>query len=290
MNRDNLRHSRRLMLALAITLTFMLVEIAGGVLSGSLALLADAAHMAMDAAALALALWASWRASRHATERHSFGYRRQQTLAAFINGFTLLLLSVWIIVEAILRLLTPQPIQAEMMLWVGIIGLGANVAAYRILHRGEDVNIRAAAAHVLADLLGSLAAVAAALVILATGWLAADPLLSILIAALILRTAYRLLRETGHVLLEGIPPGFDQDRLKAELPENVPDIVDVHHVHAWAMTPDKPFFLTMHATITEQADADGVLRDAMAFVKSEFGIDHVTIQIERRHCPDHQNC
>lgn len=282
--------SRLLIAAFAITITFMVVEVVGGLLSGSLALLADAAHMATDAAALGLALWAAWRARIPANEIHSFGYRRQQTLAAFINGFTLLLLTVWIIVEAVQRLLTPQAIQAEMMLLVGVIGLGANVLVFMILHRGENVNVRAASAHVLADLLGSVGAVSAAVIILLTGWLAADPLLSILIALLILRTAYGLLRETGHVLLEGIPPGFDQNRLQRELPAAVTDIIDVHHIHAWALTPDKPFFLTMHATITEQADADGVLRDARAYVKSHFDIDHVTIQIERRHCPDQESC
>lgn len=286
------RHNRRrLIAALAVTLMFMVVEVAGGLLSGSLALLADAAHMATDAASLGLALWAALRAQTPANEVLSFGYRRHQTLAAFINGFTLLLLSGWIIVEAVQRLLQPQPIDSSLMLMIGVIGLGANVLAFAILHhRNANVNVRAAAAHVLGDLLGSVAAVAAASIILLTGWLAADPLLSMLIALLILRTAWRLLRETGHVLLEGIPPGFDQARLEAELPAAVPDIVEVHHIHAWALTPDKPFFLTMHATVREEADADRVLSHARDFVRHAFEIEHVTIQIERRMCPDHKSC
>ena len=283
--------SRLLGTAFAITFVFMLVEIVGGLLAGSLALLADAAHMATDTAALGLGLWAARQSTLPANEVHSFGYRRHQTMAAFINGFALLLLAGWIIVEAVQRILTPQPIDAGTMLVIAILGLVVNVIAFAILQQGEsNINVRAAAAHVLGDLLGSVAAISAAVIIYFSGWLAADPLLSILIAGLILRVGWRLLRETGHVLLEGIPPGFDEDRLKTELPAAVPDILDVHHIHAWALTPDKPFFLTMHTTITEQADADSVLRHARSFVQAEFGIDHVTIQIERRHCPDHENC
>ena len=283
--------SRALAIAFVLTLTFMIVEIIGGLVSGSLALLADAAHMATDAAALGLALWASWQSRIPANEVHSFGYRRHQTMAAFINGFALLLLAGWIIVEAVQRLLTPQPVMAGTMLSIALLGLVVNIIVFAILHRGQkNINVRAAAAHVLGDLLGSIAAILAAVIIYLTGWIAADPLLSILIAILILYTGRQLLREAGHVLLEGIPPGFDEERLKAELPVAVPDILDVHHVHAWALTPDKPFFLTMHATIDEQADADSILRHAKAFVQTEFEIDHVTIQIERRHCPDHENC
>lgn len=284
-------NNRRLAAAFAITITFMLVEIVGGVLSGSLALLADAAHMATDAAALGLALWAALQSQTPASERHSFGYRRHQTIAAFINGFVLLLLAGWIVIEAIQRLITPEPVAAGLMLWVAVLGLIVNIIAFIILHHSEsNINVRAAAAHVLGDLLGSAAAISAAVIIYFTGWLAADPLLSIVIAILILIAGWQLLRETGHVLLEGIPPGFDRGRLERELPVAVPEIHDVHHIHAWALTPDKPFFLTMHASISEQADADSVLRNARAFVQTEFGIDHVTIQIERRHCPDHENC
>lgn len=285
-HRHGYRHWR-LITALGVTIVFLLVEITGGLLSGSLALLADAAHMATDAAALGLALHAALRAEAPANVVHSYGYRRHQTLAAFINGFTLLLLAAWIVIEALQRLLFPQPIDAGFMLGVGVLGLIANVAVFVILHHGDpNVNVRAASAHVLGDLLGSLGAITAALVIYFTGWLAADPLLSILIAALIVRVAYSLLRETGHVLLEGIPPGFDQARLESELPVAVPGIREVHHIHAWALTPDKPFFLTMHATVIETADVDAVLRDAREFVQTAFEIDHVTIQIERSVCPD----
>lgn len=284
------RNTRLLGAAFAITFIFMLVEIVGGLLAGSLALLADAAHMATDTTALGLGLWAARQSALPANEVHSFGYRRHQTMAAFINAFVLLLLAGWIIVEAVQRLLVPQPIEAGTMLLIAVLGLVVNIIAFAILQQGEsNINVRAAAAHVLGDLLGSVAAITAALVIYFTGWLGADPLLSIVIAGLILHVGWRLLRETGHVLLEGIPPGFDEGRLKSELPAAVPAIVDVHHIHAWALTPDKPFFLTMHTTINEQADADSVLRDARAFVQTEFGIDHVTIQIERRHCPDHED-
>lgn len=287
-DRTNLQ---RLLTALAITLVFMIVEITGGLLSGSLALLADAGHMATDAAALALALWAAWQARIPANEIHSYGYRRHQVMAAFINGFALLLLAGWIVIEAIQRLITPEPVAAGLMLLIAVIGLLANMAAYGVLHGGQsNINVRAAAAHVLGDLLSSAGAIVAAVIILFTGWLAADPLLSILIAALILYAGIRLLRESGHVLLEGIPPGFDQRRLEAELPAAIPDIVNVHHIHAWALTPDKPFYLTMHATITEHADADTVLRQARHFVQETFEIDHVTIQVERRVCPEHKRC
>lgn len=282
--------TRRLMAALVITGIYMLVEIAGGLLSGSLALLADAGHMATDNAALLLALWASHRAKAPASAEHTYGYRRYKILAALINGLTLLLLSGWIIIEAIQRLLAPSEVLGELMLVIALGGLLVNLVAFKILHAGSsDMNVRAATAHVMGDLMGSVAAILAAGIIMFTGWYTADPLLSIVVALIILKTGWGFVQETWHILVEGIPPGFDEKALKNEMPKAVPGIINIHHVHAWSLTTDKPYFLTLHVTVEEDASNDGVLQAVRSFVQKRFDIDHVTIQIEQGSCPDNEN-
>lgn len=278
----------KLVPALVITLLFMFVEIAGGIITGSLALLADAGHMAIDNAALMLALWAGRQANIPATSTHTFGYRRYKILAAFINGLTLLLLSAWIIFEAVQRLFTPPDILGGPMLAVAAGGLIVNLVVFKILHTGRmDINVRVATAHVVGDLMGSLAAIVAAVIILATGWLQADPLLSIVVALIILKSGRNFVRETWHVLVEGIPPGFDQEALKTELPDAVDGVIDVHHIHAWSLTTEKPYFLTLHLTVKQDISNDVVLKATKEFVQKRFDIDHITIQVEQNHCPDH---
>ena len=287
---DHHTSSTLLGVALALTASFMVVELAGGLLAGSLALIADAGHMLTDTAALALA-WAATRiAVRPADTRRSFGYQRLRVLATFVNGCALLFIVAWIAIEAVQRLLNPVPVNAWALLWIGGLGFGLNLLVFALLRRGDahDMNIAAATLHVVSDLLGSLAAVVAAVVILWSGWLRIDPLLSLLVGALIVRSALALVRRSAHILMEGSPDWLDVAELRATLEERVPAIHDVHHVHAWLVGP-KEILLTMHASVGLAADHAAVLRKAKALLAERYGITHATIQIEVEGCAD-ENC
>ncbi|MES0872619.1 cation diffusion facilitator family transporter [Sinimarinibacterium thermocellulolyticum] len=283
---------RRLKLALALTAGFMLVEVIGGIFSGSLALLADAGHMLTDVLALALALWARHQTLRPADAQRSYGYHRLPVLAAFVNGLALLAIIVWIGIEAVQRLLTPPPVAGELMLGVAAAGLLVNIAAFFVLRgarhdhdHAHDLNLRGALLHVLGDLLGSAAAIVAAVVILVTGWMPIDPLLSLLVAALILRSAWRLVRESAHVLLEGTPEGFDAAQFADRLVADVAGVRGVHHVHHWMLTPERSL-MTLHAELADAVDDDRVVREIKAWVKSHYRVAHVTVQTERGGCAD----
>ncbi|NIM28884.1 MAG: cation diffusion facilitator family transporter [Gammaproteobacteria bacterium] len=270
-----------------ITAGFMAVEAAGGLLAGSLALLADAGHMFTDTAALAFA-WLAFRlARRPADAERSYGYHRFQVLAAFLNGVVLIAIVVWIVAEAVERLREPVEILGGLMLAVAVIGLLANVVAYVILHGGsrDNLNVRGALLHVMGDLLGSAAAIVAALVIIATDWKPIDPILSVLVALLILRSAWALVRQSTHVLLEGTPSEIDVSELKAALVENVPEIDDVHHVHVWTLATGK-LVMTLHAHVTEGSDSQRALRSIHSICRERFGVTHVTVQIEHGRCAD----
>lgn len=283
---------KRVGIALALTATFMVVEVVGGVLSGSLALLADAGHMLTDSLALGLALLAFRISARPADARRSYGYHRFQTLAAFVNGLGLVAIVVWILVEAAGRLFDPPPIAGGLMLTVAAAGLLVNVASFLVLHGGdhENLNVRGAMLHVLGDLLGSVAAIAGAAVILLTGWLPIDPLLSVFVALLILRSAWDLIARSAHILLEGAPEWLDVDRMQAALVESVPEIDGIHHVHVWGLTPQR-LMLTMHVSVRRNdADPDrnatGTVRRIKQLLRAEFGIVHSTIEIEWGACAD----
>ena len=216
----------------------MLVEVAGGLLSGSLALLADAGHMLTDAAALALA-WAGFRIGRRAADaRRTFGYMRMEVLAGLINALTLFALVAWILFEAVRRLRQPVEVLSGPMLVVAVIGLLVNIAVFAILHRGDrdHVNIRGAMLHVIGDMLGSVAAIAAAVTIRVTGWMPIDPILSVLVCLLILRAAWSLLRSASHILMEGAPPDIDVEDIRRHLIDTVPGVAEVQHVHVWSIT------------------------------------------------------
>ena len=266
----------------------MLGEIAGGIISGSLALLADAGHMLANFIALAMA-WAAFRAARRASDwRHSFGFDRFQILVAFVNGLSLFAIAGWIIFETIGRLRAPHEILGETMLAVAAVGLAVNIAAFVILSGAEreNLNIRAAAIHVMGDLLGSAAAILAALVILLTGWLPADPILSLLVALLILRSAWLVVKKSGHILLEGAPEGLDTQTVAADLMSHIPEIDTVHHVHAWSITQERPM-MTLHARIASKpaaADAPAIAGEVVGAIKSRlkarFGVTHATVEIE----------
>lgn len=278
---------RRLMWAFVIIAVFMVVEIVGGVISGSLALLADAGHMASDAAALAFSWLAIRIGKREATARLSYGFRRVEILAAFVNGLALFAIAAWIVVEAVRRALEPAPILGGPMLAVAVAGLAANVAAFFVLFRGshDNLNLRSALLHVVGDLLGSVAAIAAALVILGTGWTPIDPILSVLVAVIILKSAWGVVRSAGHILLEGTPPGVSIAEVKADLERHVPLVCDVHHIHVWSITADT-HLLTLHVVPREGAAPREVIAAVSARLAERFGVDHVTIQVEESPCAD----
>ncbi len=273
--------------AFALTATFMVVEFAGGLFAQSLALIADAGHMLTDSAALALA-WAATRiAARPADQRRSFGYQRLRVLAAFVNGCALLFIVAWIGFEALQRLVTPVAVKANAMLWIGSIGLTVNLVVFALLRRGDehDLNIAAASLHVLGDLLGSVAAIIAAVVILWTGWLPVDPLLSLLVCILIVRSALALVRRSAHILMEGSPDWLDVSEMRNTLVEHVPAIRDVHHVHAWLVGPQQTL-VTMHAVVSPDANQSAVLKETHLVLAERFGITHATIQVEIEGCSD----
>jgi cobalt-zinc-cadmium efflux system protein len=283
-------NARTLGWVLLLITVFMVVEVIGGLVSGSLALLADAAHMATDAMALALAFFAALAARRPADQKHSYGHQRIPVLAAFVNGFTLILLAGWIIFEAVQRLMSPQPVLAGVMLVVAAGGLLVNLIALRALHGGHshDINTQGAMAHVIGDLLGSVAAILAAVIVMFTGWVRIDPLLSMLVAGLIIVSGGRLMRRAGHVLLEGVPPGISPAEVARVLNEEIEGIDGpdgIHHVHAWSLAPGKPL-VTLHARVAEGIDAQRTLEAIHALLDRRFGVDHATVQIEFAPCPD----
>ena len=285
-NESNLK---RVMIALVLTGTFMFVEIVGGILSGSLALLADAGHMLTDTMALALAAAAFHVSKRPPGGSLTYGYQRFQILAAFVNGLSLLFIVGWILYEAVERFVNPRDILGETMLVVAAAGLVVNVIAFAVLHSGDqdNLNIRGAALHVAGDLLGSVAAIVAAIVIIYTGWTLIDPILSVAVAMLILRSAWSLLKRSAHVLLEGAPDWLDVSDMQERVVANVPGVSGIHHVHVWGLTPQQ-LMLTMHVTLADDVPSQSVVvRSVKAFVEQEYGIGHSTVEVEVDGCADH---
>jgi cobalt-zinc-cadmium efflux system protein len=272
---------RRVVLAALLTGGFMFAEVIGGIVSGSLALMADAAHMLTDTGSLLLA-WLGYKlASRPADPERSFGFGRMKVLAAFTNGVLLILLALWIVWEAVNRLLLPSPVLGELMLGVAVLGLVVNVMAFAILHGGghkEDINLRGALWHVAGDLLGSVAAILAAILILWQGWYIADPLLSILVAGLALFGGLRIVRDAGHILIEGTPDGLEASRIIADLKAHVPGIAGVSHVHAWALTESRPL-VTLDVTLAPGASAETVRRAVKERLAHAFGASHSTVEV-----------
>ena len=276
------------MVALVLTGAFMIVEVVGGIISGSLALLADAGHMLTDTMALALAAMAFYVSRRPPDGNLTFGYQRFQILAAFVNGLSLLAVVGWILFEAINRFISPNEILGETMLAVAAAGLAVNLISFAVLHSGdqENLNIRGAALHVAGDLLGSVAAIVAALVIIYTGWTLIDPILSVAVAALILKSAWSLVKRSAHILLEGAPEWLNVQMMQDRIVAGVPGVCEIHHVHIWGLTPQE-LMLTMHMSVTDDASQSEVIRHAKRFLKDEYGIGHATIEVDVDGCSDH---
>ncbi|NVK21308.1 MAG: cation transporter [Kangiellaceae bacterium] len=287
---DNENHAypvgsrNRMLWALLLTGIFMLVEMIGGVISGSLALLADAGHMLTDTAALLLAFYAMRMSAKPADDKRTFGYGRMQVLAAYTNGIFLIALTGWIVWEAVQRFYQPNPIQSGSMLVVAILGLLVNLAVFKILHNASEtnINIRSALLHVLGDLLGSVGAIIAALIIWKWNILWVDPLLSVFVSILILRSAVRIVNDSSHILLEGTP----NDRTLAVIEKDllrIEGVLDIHHMHLWSLN-EQEAVMTFHALIDHRYSSDELIDLMLICLKNRHNIEHATIQVEQSQC------
>jgi cobalt-zinc-cadmium efflux system protein len=271
---------RALAVALVLTASYTVVEVVGGIVAGSLALLADAVHMLSDNVALAVALVAAWLATKPATPERTYGYKRAEVLAALANGVMLVVLAIWIFFEAATRLGDPGDVLGGWMLAIALVGLAVNVAAGLVLFRArsDNLNVEGAFRHVFADLLGSLGVAVAGVVILTTGWVEADALVSILIGVLVLGSAWSILRDSTTILLEAAPRGVDTTEVGRRLAA-APGVVEVHDLHVWTITSGFPA-LSAHVLVRPGEDCHARRRELEQLLHAEFGIDHTTLQVD----------
>lgn len=274
------RATRALRVALIVTATFLVAEVVGGIVSNSLALLADAGHMLTDVGALGLSLFVAWFSRQAASPQKTYGYLRWEILAALLNGAALLVISVWICVEAVLRFREPEPIATGVMLTVAVAGLLVNIAAAWVLHGSHEhnMNVRGAYLHVLGDLLASVATIAAAVVIRTTGWVEADPVASILSTILIVRGAWRLVSEAVNVLLEATPAHISVADVRARLAA-IAHVESIHDLHVWTVTSGV-IAMSAHAIVRDAEHHQTVLESVHDAMRG-IGIGHVTMQLER---------
>ncbi len=280
-------NSRRLAVTLGLVVVYMVAEVVGGLLSGSLALLADAGHMLSDAAALGLCLFALWIARRPATPRRTWGYHRIEILAALANGVTLVVLAVFILREAVERFRAPAVVDAPVMMAIAAGGLVINLVSLRILSGGKDgsLNVRGAWLHVLTDALGSVQAIAAGVLIQVFGWTWADPVASVLISFLVVYSAWHLLRDTVGVLMEGAPSHIDVDEVRQAL-MGLGCVRDVHDLHVWTITSGMES-LSCHVVVDDGQCYREALTEVRAMLHDRFGIDHLTVQVEPLELVEH---
>ena len=272
---------QRLAFVLGITAVFMAIEFAGGIVSNSLALIADAAHMLTDVAALGLSLFVLWFSRRPARPQKTYGYLRLEILAALLNGVTLVVIACGIFWQAYQRLLRPEPVEGGLMLIVAIAGLIVNIVAAFLLHGSAEhnLNLRGAYLHVMGDLVGSAGAIIAAILILTTGLLIADPAISIIVGLLILVSSWKLVRESVDVLLEAVPSHIDLSAVRQAL-DDIPGVDNVHDLHVWTVTSGY-FAMSGHAVVQNPEQNQRVLQEIHRRMREQFGISHVTVQLER---------
>ena len=284
-------NQRKILISFVLIFTFMIVEAVGGVISGSLALLAYAGHMLTDAMALALAYMAFRFGSRAADSKRTFGYLRFEVLAGFINAVTLFAIVAWIVYEAWGRLQAPPVILAGPMMIVAVLGLLINLLVLWIMTRGdtEHVNVKGAILHVIGDLLGSVGAILAAVIIYLTGWTPIDPILSVLVAALILRSAWKLLAKSIHILLEGAPEDASPEKVEQGLMSAVPGLAAVSHVHVWQLTSGRTM-ATLHVRPNVDEEARAVVKRVEAVLREQFSIEHATVGIDWNSEADENVC
>ncbi|EIJ78391.1 CzcD [Bacillus methanolicus PB1] len=283
-------NKKALFLSLLLISSFMVVEVIGGIITNSLALLSDAGHMLSDAAALGLSFFAIKLGEKKASDTKTYGYKRFEIIAAALNGITLILISLYIFYEAYQRFFNLPEVQSLGMLTISSIGLLVNIIAAWILMRGdkdENLNVRSAFLHVLGDMLGSVGAIVAALLIFFFGWGIADPIASVIVAILIIISGWRVTKDSIHILMEGTPKQFELEKLRASLLA-IPKVKEVHDLHIWSITSGMPM-LSCHISIEGDGVHDTVLHRAQSILHDDFGIEHSTIQVEKEEhgCPNH---
>jgi cobalt-zinc-cadmium efflux system protein len=280
-----IRHERPLWIAFALTLLFLLVEVVGGLLSNSLALLSDAAHMTTDVLALGIALFAVRMSRRPPDAKRTYGYARMEAIGALANGGLLFVAAGFILWEALGRFRAPQAVASDAMLVVAVVGLLVNLVSMRLLAAGagESLNVRGAYMEVWSDMLGSLGVIAGALLIRFTGWTVVDPVIAVLIGLWVLPRTWLLLRAAAQVLMQGVPAGLDIDEVRDAM-QATPGVAAVHDLHVWALGSREPI-LTAHVLLSDDAgDADALRGELAGMLGAHFDIDHVTLQMEARHC------
>ncbi|WP_408005301.1 cation diffusion facilitator family transporter [Pseudalkalibacillus berkeleyi] len=283
-NHSHGSNKKALLFAFLITTLFMVAEVIGGLITNSLALLSDAGHMLSDAVSLGLSLLALVVGEKAATKAKTFGFKRFEILAALFNGVTLIVVSIYIFYEAFHRFQEPPSVVGSGMMIIGILGLVVNIVAAWVLMRGDtkgNLNLRSAFLHVLGDMLGSIGAIIAALLIIQFGWNIADPIASVIVAILILISAVRVTKESVHVLMEGSPSHIDVEKVKQQL-EGISGVIETHDLHVWTITSNYPS-LSCHLLVEQNMSHEDILNDANALMKQEFGITHTTFQIEEEH-------
>ncbi|MCU7611307.1 cation diffusion facilitator family transporter [Anaplasma capra] len=286
------RTHRRMSLSIVVVAVAMIAEIAGGLASHSLALLSDAGHMFTDFVALVLS-WLAYRlAVRKSDVCRSYGYHRFQVMAAFVNGISLFVMAILIVCESVKRFVYPVEVRWPIMLLVSLLGLVANSAVFAILYRKDEhnLNIKSAVLHVIGDLLGSVAAILSSLIIMLSGWQIVDPLLSVFVSALMLFSAFKMVKSSGNILLEGKPENIDVEEVKNLILSSMPTVIDVHHVHLWSLTTDYPV-MTMHVRVQAPSSSDDswhseLLVSIKRLLSEKFGISHITIEVECGECSD----
>ena len=286
----NSNNKKALFLSFILIAAFMIVEVVGGVLTNSLALLSDAGHMLSDAAALGLSLFAIKLGERKASSSKTYGYKRFEIIAAALNGITLILISLYIFYEAYHRFWNPPEVLSGGMLAISTIGLLVNIVAAWILMRGdkdENLNVRSAFLHVIGDMLGSVGAIIAALLMIFFGWGIADPIASVIVAILIIISGIRVTKESFHILMEGTPAHLEMDKVKTAL-LNIPSVSEVHDMHIWSITSGMPM-LSCHIVFAGDGAHDSILHHAQSILHDDFEIEHSTIQVEKAEhgCPNH---
>ena len=281
--------SKRLIYSIIIVALTMLIEVVGGIISNSLALLSDAGHMLTDLFALVLSLLAHRFSAKKSDLQRSYGYHRLQIIAAFINGLTLFFIAIIIIIESVKRFIYPADVEWKVMLTVALFGFISNIVVFFILHNKceNNINIKSAVLHVIGDILGSVAAIVASVIIMLTEWQIADPLLSIFVSVIILNSSYKITKHSCHILLEGTPEGISAKKIKSQIMSDLPEVMDVHHVHAWSLS-DNYLIITMHAKIQQKVQHTGILYDIKKILLNKFEIAHSTIEIEYDECADNK--
>jgi cobalt-zinc-cadmium efflux system protein len=287
-------NKKALLSAFLLIAAFMVVEVIGGILTNSLALLSDAGHMLSDAAALGLSFYAIKLGEKQVSQEKTYGYKRFEIIAAALNGITLVVIALYIFFEASRRLFDPPEVQSSGMLLISTIGLVVNIIAAWMLMKGdkdENLNVRSAFLHVLGDMLGSVGAIVAALLIMFFDWGIADPIASIIVAALILVSGYRVTKDSFHILMEGAPSQIDMKQVKEAL-GRIPMVKEVHDLHIWTITSGYPV-LSCHMTMFDDGVHDEILSQSQKILHDEFDIEHSTIQVEKETngCPSpHGTC